>query len=161
MAGRRFRFRLQKVLDYRETIERRVQSELAALESERMRKADEQRRLEIRREETLMRLVELQAGELDPLEDALQRSFARGLDAEISRVCAEIRALDRRVDDKRAELVQATKDRKVMQQLKEDAWREFRAEELRAEQTTLDEIGGQMFVRQAIEAERSGEGVLG
>ena len=158
MASRGFRFRLQRVLDYRETVEHRVQAELAALEHERVRAIEALRQLEAEREGVLMQLVELQRGTLDPFEDALVRAYGRDLDARAARKVAEIAALDRRIVAKRDELVQASKDRKVMERLREQAWQEFVAEQLRVEQAALDEIGGQLFVRQRRDASATGDG---
>lgn len=148
MASRAFRFRLQRVLDYRETVERRVQSELAALEYERVRAEEALRQLEAEREDVLMQLVELQRGTLDPFEDGLLRAYGRDLDARIDGRIREVAELDRRIVAKREELIQASKGRKVMERLREQAWQAFIAEQLRVEQATLDEIGGQLFVRQ-------------
>jgi flagellar protein FliJ len=157
MATRRFVFRLQKVLEYREALEQRAQSELAALEAERARAIGERDELAARRDASENRLREIQRGELDPLEDMLLRNFIRDLENRIVRKTEEIRLLDRRVDAKRDELVQAGKDRKVMERLRERAHDEFIREHLRIEQGNLDEIGGQLFNRGRATAKEAGE----
>lgn len=158
MASRRFTFRLQKVLDYRETVEQRIQGELAALGSDKLRATKEREHLQDRRDVTLNRLVELQRGELDLFEDTLQRNFARDLEAQIVRKVIQIREIDKRIVAKREELVQAAKECKVMERLRENAWQEHVTEQLRAEQNTLDEIGGQGFIRRRAEREAHVEG---
>lgn len=147
MATRAFRFALQRVLDVRQVVERRIQTELAALETALERWRQERVSLERRLEQAQVDLRAAQEGEPDLIEQQLQRAHIRRLDQLIRTAETEIRLHIARIEAKRAELIQAATDRRVMERLRDKAYDAWVAEHLRREQTRLDEVGGQSFFR--------------
>ena len=147
MATRAFRFALQRVLDFREVVERRVQTELANLETALERWRQERVSLEQRLGEAQDALRAAQEGDPDLLEQQLQRAHLRHLDQLIHTAETEIRRHITRVEAKRAELIRAATDRRVMERQRDRAHDEWVAEHLRLEQIRLDEIGGQSHFR--------------
>ncbi|HOS92220.1 MAG TPA: flagellar export protein FliJ [Armatimonadota bacterium] len=147
MATRAFRFALQRVLDVRQVVERRVQTELASLETALERWRQERASLERRVEQAQDALRAAQQGEPDLVEQQLQRAHIRRLDQLIHAADAEIRLHMARIEAKRAELIQAATDRRVMERLRDRAYDAWVAEHLRREQIRLDEVGVQGFFR--------------
>jgi len=88
-----------------------------------------------------------QQGEPDLVEQQLQRAHIRRLDQLIHAADAEIRLHMARIEAKRAELIQAATDRRVMERLRDRAYDAWVAEHLRREQIRLDEVGVQGFFR--------------
>lgn len=156
---KRFNFRLQRVIEVRETKEKECQRDLARSLEELNRQEDQLRRV----------LAESQRSQ-DGLRQALaDRSNAGRLTAldrwrvrqgEVLRHqsdCTEKQRGD--VDGKRKALVQASKEKKVLERLKERRLEEHRARNQREEQAFLDELGGraERFWRRPVRQTEAGE----
>lgn len=136
---RKFRFNLQRVLDYRETIEEKLLTELAAIRSQR--------------DQELARLVEFTHAR-DLFREKMRRELAEGSSDDIkqahrylSQLMREVRiqdALVRRIterkDEKTAEVIEAAKDRKVLERLRDYKLLEHRREGETHEQKFLDDV---------------------
>jgi len=146
LRDRPFQFRLQKVLDYRMHIEDRLKAELAELKVWRERLAAFRAQLRGLVEDCILRLAER---EFDVLDIQLTTLYMSRLEREIESADQQIAQLDERIEAKRAEVVEASRGRKVMEGLKERALEEYRAELLHAEQKFLDELGTNAFHRSA------------
>jgi len=150
MASRRFEFRLERVLGYRRRVEQQAQAELGRLEMAKAQAEEERRALERRSAQAQEEHRELHRGELDLVGENLQRLFIRELDRRIAAKIDELRRLAESIEEQRAEVVRAARDRRVMEQLRERAYARYLEEQMRLEQRFLDEIGTQAFVRERI-----------
>ncbi|MGB9866832.1 MAG: flagellar export protein FliJ [Bacillota bacterium] len=154
----RFKFRLEKVKEAKETILEVKQVELAAALSN------------ARREELQLTQIE---GEAHSVASAVEGGLARYLNADELEMWMDcfhrlkhkgklqaqrLREAMKRVDQKRGEAVEARKDVKTLENLKEKRFQEFRAEELKRGQYELDELGLRMKVSGQVEGR---EGVAG
>lgn len=144
---KKFRFKLQTVLDQRQAKEDQVLAELGELRQEETRE--------------LARLAELR----QRLEDALtsiEQALQRNASAEEISHCqdyAEVTVEDiklqeltlegvrNRVEAKRVELVEAIKERKVLETLRDKQEREYIATHEREEQNMLDEMASVRYAR--------------
>lgn len=146
----RFVFRLAPVLRQRERIEDEKKQLLAeALRA--LREAETELSALRTRRESIAREVASEHAELDG--ETLRITYAH-----LDFLTREIRAADQRVVERttaaglaREALVDASKDRKVMDRLRERQHEVFKQEELRLEQRDLDDANARRFARAARE----------
>ncbi len=150
---RRFEFRLEPVRRYRVGVEKERKREFAEAQAAYMRESEELGRLhdhharvgeELRRE--LMGGCDaerVRSGEacLDLLRERIRLQEERVL------------AAQRRMEEKRGALVEASRERKVMDRLRELRWEDYLYEAGREEQGFLDEVAGGRFVLRKLQVE--------
>ncbi|HTM08446.1 MAG TPA: flagellar export protein FliJ [Verrucomicrobiae bacterium] len=141
-----FRFRLASVLRYRERRREDRRLELRDIEQ-----AKEAIRSEIERlEERLGRIrgdIEVQSGQVVSLAELqLGADFAQAVAARIRERRRTLSALEGRAVAKRTELLQANRDVKTLEQLRERRRERHRLEEARAEQKLIDEVGQRRMI---------------
>ena len=144
---KRFNFRFQRILKIKERMEEARKIALgkviAVLNLEQERLADlEQTRMLYRQGGR-----ELLALQLDPSLLSLNVSYLQRLQREIQEQRVRIQQVEKAVEEKRQELVEATKERRVYEILKERAVEDYRREQKRQERIMLDEVGGQLYMR--------------
>lgn len=136
-----FRFRLASVLRYRERTRENKRLELRDIEQ-----AKENLRSEIDHLEQSLngfrQEMEGQAGKVISLTDLqLAADFSQAITSRIRECRRRLAALESRLVAKRAELLQANRDVKTLEQLRERRRERHRLEEARAEQKITDEVG--------------------
>ena len=144
---KRFNFRFQRILKIKERMEEARKIALgkviAVLNLEQERLADlEQTRMLYRQGGQ-----ELLALQLDPSLLSLNVSYLQRLQREIQEQGVRIQQVEKAVEEKRQELMEATKERRVYEILKERAVEDYRREQKRQERIMLDEVGGQLYMR--------------
>ena len=146
---RRFRFKLQTVLDQRKAREDRLQAELGEL---RRLEAEERNRLVLLRSRLRASIVAMEEMLRDsaPAED-LRRfdEYAKALRDDVKVQELTIEAVRTRVEAKRVEVVKAMQDRKVLETLRDKQERACLAEQARAEQIELDDMSSLRYARRA------------
>jgi flagellar FliJ protein len=150
-----FQFRLQKVLEYRVHLEDTLRTELAELRRERAMLVERREQLEAEVAERVQRLT---AGEFDVLQVKMTTHYVNRLEGLIQHTRQRIAEMDEAIEEKRQALVEASRNRKVMEKLKETAYEEYRAEELRTEQLFLDELATATFNRGTARTDREASG---
>lgn len=148
---RQFQFRFQRVYELKERMEdvRRAAlgDAVSSLEAEReeLRRLDGERgdRREASRGET--------GQVLHPGLLALASNFGLRLERESGEQNEQVRLAQTVADEKREELMEATRDRKVFEILRDRAAAAHRKKAQRHELRTLDEIGGQLHHRKDAE----------
>ncbi|MGQ9454278.1 MAG: flagellar export protein FliJ [Armatimonadota bacterium] len=145
---RKFRFRLQAVLEHRRFEENRLKSELAEIMRE-----------EVRERLRLARLI----SELENSKRALLDSLSRGVPASELELLDEyvktkrddvrvqqltVESIKDRVESKRHEVLEAIKRRKLLESLRDKQERCYLYEAARAEQKDLDDSATVRFARQ-------------
>ena len=142
-----FKFRLQKVLDYKQQVEDTKKQELFHL----MKIFHEEEKVLIKLHELLLKKLsefeEKQQGELDILELLFYSGYISRLNGEIEQQREKLKEIARQITQKREEVIAASKERRIMEKLREKKYKEFMKEESRREQKFLDEIGNNAFVR--------------
>ena len=144
---KRFRFRFQRLLEIKEKMEERRKAELgeavAVLNQERDRLAELRRIQQFYRQGSRS----LPGTPLDPSLLSLNSSYDQRLRREAQEQLDRIRQIEEEVEKRRQKLVDATKERRVYEILKERAVEAYQHERRRQEQMVLDEIGGQLYIR--------------
>lgn len=136
-------FELHQVLNYRTDLERLRKQEFAAARQDLDQASD---KLEQQRNEAaaLARDFAERNGQLNSVvELQLYADFFTRKREEIKQQQERVTALDRILEDRRDGLVQATKDKKVLEALKEKKMQAFRQEMQRKERDFLDETAVQ------------------
>jgi len=140
-------FKLEQVLVYRREMEKLRKQEFAAA-----KRGLEQANQELEREEGLVEILtqEFQRfqHDMDCIDDMRMYSafFARKREI-ISRQKVRIEQLDQAMNEKRSDLMEASRGKKVLESLKEEKAAEFRQEMATKERNFLDEISIQKKVK--------------
>ncbi len=144
---RRFEFRFQRVYELKERIEdvRRAAlgESVSALEAERQ----ELQRIEGARGDRRDASRGEPGQQLDPGLLALASNFGLRLERESGEQGEQVRLAQTVADEKREDLMAATRDRKTFEILRDRAQAAHRKKAQRQELHTLDEIGGQLHHR--------------
>ena len=142
-----YRFNLQVLLDYRKRIEEGFQIELSLI----------QRELENARQELLSsqqekthyeeELAERESREVNLHESILYRDYLRGIRKKIEEQRGRVATIKIKFDKKQEELLAATKNRKVLEKVKEKHANEFIQELEKKERAFVDEVGIRRYQR--------------
>lgn len=142
-----FNFRLQKVLDVRKYKEEVKKQELAALLLEYQKEQEFLNYLKFNQDKYQKELREKQVGAIDVFELIFYYTYLFKLHQDIERQINTLCKLQEQIDLKREEVIQAQKERKIVEKLKDKKWIDFKKELDLSEQKFLDEIGINKFVR--------------
>ncbi|MCB2210579.1 flagellar export protein FliJ [bacterium] len=144
---KRFRFRLQKVLDAREVVEREAQRKLG--EAQRVLTELETVRNQIQTD--IAQLTNEQRNMLGGTVTAgtamQHHRWLRELEKRLRVQIDKCRDAEKAVAERRQELLDASRERKVLDRLKEKKRAEHMQLALKEQQATLDDIGGRAAAR--------------
>ncbi|MEN6370671.1 MAG: flagellar export protein FliJ [Armatimonadota bacterium] len=143
---KKFKFNLQRVLDYRQTIEDKLLAELAAVQAEHERELVklEDMKHELSRFREKMK-VELSQGSADEIKESY--NYLQQLTKQVLAQQLVVSNVKEKKDQKTLEVVDAAKERKALERLKEYKVADYKKEADRQEQKFLDEIAGIRFGR--------------
>ncbi|HOP75132.1 MAG TPA: flagellar export protein FliJ [Bacillota bacterium] len=145
---KKFQFKLDTVLKLRTRIEEQRQQELRQAQYIR---DEAQRQLEYRRaqqDEMLNAYRQRVSGNLDLATMIHYDRYSAWLKQMVVLDEAHLQTCEVKVADARQRLVEASKEKKIVDKLKEKAYREYQTAELHAEIEFLDELGTSRFNRQ-------------
>lgn len=132
-----FQFKMQKILDYREQLEEEARVRFARVQQmllEEERRFEELRVLLQEKEAQRFQDLSMDAGERWLLEN-----FIRGLRADMTESQLRLRSLHQMLEQARRELLARSKERKVLDKLKERQKERHMAEEREKERKINDE----------------------
>ena len=149
----KFRFRLEAVLSLRERIEKEKQRRVAAIgqEIQGVVRTIHETRLRITEENHRLGKKEL-TGTLDMQYIANEKRFVGNLHLRIALAMDKLRKLEEQQAAARAQLMEAARERKVIEKLREKQFDAWRIEQDRKDAALTDEIGVQLSARQPIDA---------
>lgn len=133
-------FELEQVLKYRHEVERMRKNEFAAAKQELEQASDELKQQEAEADKVSRQFYE-QHADMNSIEEIRRYSdfFARKRE-DIKRKQEQLEELERIMDDRREVLLDATKEKKVLESLKERKKLERKKEADQKEQAFMDEI---------------------
>jgi flagellar FliJ protein len=146
---KRFRFKLQTVLDQRKAREERLQVELAEVLREEARESAKLAELLEKLDDAVASVQSALESKLSAGEIAAADEYAKCLRDDVKVQQLTIRAVRSRVEAKRAEVVEAMKERKVLEALRDKQEREHIAAQMRIEQNQLDDVASVRYARGA------------
>jgi flagellar FliJ protein len=137
---KKFKFRLESVLNYREQIE--DQKRIAMAKVQRVIVDEERKLTEAHRalEEAREEIRRSRTGEIDVAASRRQMTYVSGLKERVSDVLKGLRKLEQELNRKREELVQARKDHKVLEMLKRRRLVEYVKDAEHADQAQTDDL---------------------
>ena len=144
---KRYRFRLQTVLERREAFEKEKLGELAEVRSEEAQEVERLHALNRQLEQSRDQIEDALRRGLTPMEVMLRDNYSEATANDILVQELTIEAVRQRVEAKRLEVVEAMKERKVLEALKEKQEREYMLTCMRYEQNELDEIASVRYAR--------------
>ena len=144
---KRFKFRLQTLLNQRQAKEDRLLRELGQLRQEEVDTALRLSELQERLELTGPAMEGMLRSNATTHEIARLDEYAKALRDDVKIQELTLEAVRARVETKRAELVEAMKDRKVLEALRCKQERDYLLAFLRAEQNEMDEMASVRYAR--------------
>ena len=150
---RQFAYRFQRVLEIKERLEDAQKAALGEVVSVLNREEETLRDLQ----ETRTRC--LHAGRFQPAApvDAnlldVQAAYLQRLKRECGEKQDEIRQVESVVEEKRKDLMEATKERRVFEILREQREKTYKRDQKRQERRLLDDVGTQLYLRRRNERE--------
>jgi flagellar export protein FliJ len=144
---RKYRFRLQKVMDAKKCKEDRKKQDLAC--AQRMLDREKQILLHLQAQEADCReeMMNRPAGPLDIARERMYRARFRRLMRDIDRQCDMVDQSRNKVSEEREALIQCSKEHKMLENLKERGLLESMRQWIRREQKETDEVGRDTFLR--------------
>ncbi|MBI4568889.1 MAG: flagellar export protein FliJ [Planctomycetes bacterium] len=141
----KFRFKLESVLGVKEAVEAQKQRAFAEAQRRVIEKEEARQRCleEVRR--TIVALRRITESHLDIKEVLSHQRYINSLRVATARIDAELPPLRAEMEKRRLELVEASKERKALEKLKVRQFEEWRKEQDRIEQKSLDEMGLNSF----------------
>jgi len=153
---KKFAFALENVLKYRrqlETVRRRAFSKAAEVFRER---EEQLRALAAELTEYRNRLARMGTGKISVRQLALYRSYMTYVESQIEQAVVWLQEAGRDLEARRQQLVTASKDRRVLDKVKEHKKADYDYEANRQETKDLDEVGATRYTpRDAAEKERT------
>ena len=147
---RRFGFNLQRLLDYRRMTEDTLLAELASIRAEYGR--ERARMLDmIRDRDAFSRRMKEDLRAQDAEQMRRSSDYLEDLSSQISTQEFTLRRINERKEQKTAEVIEASKERKALDRLRELKESEHKQEAQRADQAFLDELATMRSHRQRCE----------
>ena len=150
---RQFAYRFQRVLEIKERMEDARKAALGEVVSVLNQEEETLRDLQ----ETRKRYVQGDRFQLEAPVDAnlldVQAAFLQRLKRECGEKQEQIRQVESAVEEKRKELMEATKERRVFEILREQREVAYKREQKRQERRLLDDVGTQLYLRRRTERE--------
>ena len=150
---RQFAYRFQRVLEIKERMEDARKAALGEVVSVLNREEETLRDLQDTRSRCL------QAGRFQPEAPVeahlldLQAAYLQRLKRECGEKQEQIRQVESVVEEKRKDLMEATKERRVFEILREQREETYKREQKRQERRLLDDVGTQLYLRRRNERE--------
>ncbi|MCS7033933.1 MAG: flagellar export protein FliJ [Phycisphaerae bacterium] len=141
----RFRFSLAGLLRHRKQLERQEQRKVAEHQAWVKRLTDELHRMDAQRNSVVQEVRQHHlSGRLDISFLTAHRRYAAAMQRRAVEQARRIVAAQQALDDARTKLVEAARQRKIIEKLREKRYQEWLAQQERAAAVQLDEVGTQM-----------------
>ncbi len=150
----RFHFNLSGVLEHRKNIEEKKQRALAAILAEMQRLKNDLADLDQTARIAVADLRENRlTGRLDLSFLAAHRRFTGSVQRKALAIAQKMALVQRQIDEARASLADAAKQRKIIEKLRERQLHRWQDQQQRQENQELDDIGMQLAFRQLGESQ--------
>ena len=137
---RRFQFRLQKVIEARRFKEEIAKKNLAMAQIALNEELQRLERLEALYGDAMLQMEAHMEGQVNVADVLLYIAYISSLSEQISGQQHKIAQCAEEVEHKRHMLVEASKDKKMLERIREDRYSAYLQEASRAEQAAMDEI---------------------
>lgn len=138
---KKFRFRLQRVLDAKESEEKQQQRRLGEALEQVVKAENRLDELFSQLSETRKRQAEMVSGSMKAGEAMMMHNWQMQLKKEVSAQRQDLVKLNSIAEKIRNELLELSKEKRVLEKLREKQWEEYKKQDLTAQQNMLDDIG--------------------
>ena len=136
-----FNFKLQTVLDYRKQLEEKQMLEFAVTEKRLNCEKETLRKLRRKKGDLISRLEKMGEGKLSAADASTYLSYISRIKDEENQREDVICQIGKELKEKRAELVDASKKKRILEILKEKSLKEYKVSWINRERKELDEAG--------------------
>ncbi|MGA1868785.1 MAG: flagellar export protein FliJ [bacterium] len=143
-----FKFKFESLLNYKQSIEDKKQTEAKQEEMKLIAAKNIQKEYEQQKNTIIMQIQNMQTHSIDPKNISLYQNFLRQLNRKISSQKRLIGALRKSLEKKQQELISAMQDRKIIEKLKEKEKKSWERKMRAVEQKELDNLSNAKFYRQ-------------
>lgn len=151
-----FYFRYESVLEQRRRTERQRQRELAEVESKRQSMHSQLRQMQQTIDHSRGQMREQLVGKVDLTAIGAVSQYSAQVTFRGQQIVQELAQVERQVEAARQRLQEATRQRKIMEQLKEREYDRWQWHQRRAERREQDELANQQYVRLQREPKEAG-----
>lgn len=148
-----FKFNLQAVLVQKQAHEDRCQQELAKVLRQRMIMLDQLRQMQQTITDSKQQLRQGLVGSVDLERTAQFARYSGQVHQRAREFVVNLAMVEGKVEQARGRLLQATRARKALEQLRQRRYRQWQVEQERREQAVLDELGTVRFTRRVMMGE--------
>ncbi len=141
---KKFTFRLQRVLDAKESEEKEKQRELGVAQRELTEAEHQLAHLQEQLQEELQRANELNQGTVQAWQALTQHRWQKHLAGEIRKAQKDVEQAREIVEQARDVLIETSREKRVLEKLREKQYEEHQKLVLTELQNQLDDIGGRM-----------------
>ena len=148
-----YKFNLQSLLNHRIFIEESLQKEFFIFKK---LLADEKKKLksyELIRKRSLIELRQKQKNSITISENLIYHNFIDRISVDFNKQKEIVLDIEKKLDQKREDLIEAMKERKTLEKLKENYFKAYNTNLLKNEQNTLNELAINMFNRERLQNE--------
>jgi flagellar FliJ protein len=135
-----YNFRLQTVLDVKKIFEDKALAEFSEQQRELQKEKDALKKIEEQKIKLINAVREIQGKSVNIYEIILKSSDVKQCRKKEVEQCERVSEAGRKVDEKREELLEASKNRKMMEILKTKDFDKFQADANLLERTSIDEM---------------------
>lgn len=146
-----FNFKLEKVLDYRENIEKKNKEEFSQKLAIYNREKEEVEKLTLKKQ--IIQSKEYTKNLKTANDLRIYQRYLIYIEKSIEEKMMDLEEAEKELEKSRLNLIKSTKDKKIIEILKENAFEDYLSEENRIEQKNLDDIA----LRGYIESLKGGE----
>lgn len=151
MAG--FQFRYESVLEQRRRAERQRQRELAELKTREQSMKDELRQMQQTIDQSKRDMSEGLVGRVDLNAIGHVSRYSGQVMVRGQQLVQDLASMDQQLTEARQRLMEATRQRKILERLREREYERWLWHQRRAERRQQDELANQQYVRQQRDAE--------
>ena len=144
---KKYRFNLEPVLNHRRLVEETLQKDLAILKISLIDENEKLLTYEESRVKLLGELQQIQKEGTTTSDILLYLPFIEQVSKDIERQKKKVLELEKKVEQNLKELLEATKNKKALQKLKEKAFKTYNQKLIKNEQEFLNEVAVSQFNR--------------
>lgn len=133
-----FDFKLEKVLDYRENIEKKSKEEFSQILAIYNREKEELEKLNFKKQ--IIQNKEYTKNLKTANDLRIYQRYLMYIEKSIEEKIHDLENAEKELEKSRLNLIKSTKDKKIIEILKENAFEDYLSEENRIEQKILDDI---------------------
>jgi len=137
---KKFVFRLETLLQHRQSLEERERTKFSRVRGELLAEQANLQQLQTKHQETRSDLASKKTGDCDGGEIDLCYRFLNRLDREIVQSTRRLVQLQMQVEKQKQSMIEASRDRKMIENLREKREKEFQVALEQGERKAVDEI---------------------